>query len=244
MDGSILRCTGVTKRFGGVSALENVDVVAERGGILGIIGPNGSGKTTLLNVISGIYQPTAGRIECQGKDITGLPAFRVSREGIARTFQNIRLFRNLSCEENVLVGLHNKTKWWRPNSAATSRAYEMLDFVGLATKRSVTSSSLPYGEQRKLEIARALAADPEILLLDEPAAGMGGREAEDLVTLFMRVNGMGKTLIIIDHNMKVIMNLVDRVMVLDAGAKIQEGTPQQIQADEQVRSIYLGTSVC
>jgi ABC-type branched-subunit amino acid transport system ATPase component len=243
-NGTILTCSGLTKRFGGVHAVEGIDMAAETGRILAIIGPNGSGKTTLLNVISGIYRPTAGTVTFNGADITALPAYRTSRAGIARTYQNIRLFRNLSCEENVLVGLHNKTSWWRPNRAATTRAHEMLEFVGLTAKRKATSRSLPYGEQRRLEIARALAADPDLLLLDEPAAGMGGREAEDLVVLCKRVNEMGKTVIIIDHNMKVIMNLVDKVVVLDAGRKIKEGTPREIQADEQVQSIYLGMSVC
>ena len=227
MGETILTCSGLTMRFGGVRAVENVDLDVEKGRILAVIGPNGSGKTTLLNVISGIYMPTAGTVTFKGKDITPLPAYRTAHQGIARTYQNIRLFRNLSCEENVLVGLHSKTSWYKRNPHAGSRAHEMLEFVGLSPKCKATARSLPYGEQRKLEIARALAADPDLLLLDEPAAGMGGKEAEDLVVLIKRVNEMGKTVIIIDHNMKVIMNLVDRVMVMDAGTEDQRGHAQR-----------------
>jgi len=243
-DQPLLVCDDVSKHFGGVKALDGIDLVVERGSILGIIGPNGSGKTTLLNVISGIYKPTRGTIIFDGRDITGLPAHQVSKVGIARTYQNIRLFRNLPCDENVLVGLHNRETWWKPNRSARAHALDMLDFVGLLAKRKTVARNLPYGEQRKLEVARALAADPDILLLDEPAAGMGGKESADLVQLCKRINEMGKTLLVIDHNMKVIMNLVQKVIVLDTGMKIKEGLPQEIQADEQVQAIYLGAARC
>ena len=242
--GPLLNCTGLTKYFGGVKALENVDIVVNEREIAGIIGPNGSGKTTFLNVVSGIYAPTAGSVVFEGRDITGLPSHRITKEGIGRTYQNIRLFRNQTCEENVLVGMHTKRSPWSGRRQSMRRVTELLDFVGLTARRKALSSSLPYGDQRKLEIARALAADPVLLLLDEPGAGMGVKEAEALSDLFLELRRMGTTMLIIDHNMKVIMNVVDKVAVLDAGKKIKEGLPADIQADPEIQELYFGERQC
>jgi branched-chain amino acid transport system ATP-binding protein len=244
-DGKVLlECTGLSKLFGGVRALMDVDIVVREKEIAGIIGPNGSGKTTFLNVVSGIYKPSDGVVMFEGRDITGMPSYRVAREGVGRTYQNIRLFRNQSCEENVLVGLHTKRSFWSSRKKAMSRVTELMDFVGLTARRKTLAGSLPYGDQRKLEIARALAADPLLLLLDEPGAGMGVKEAEGLADLFLELRRLGTTMLIIDHNMKVIMNVVDKVAVFDAGRKIKEGTPADIQSDPEIQELYFGDRAC
>jgi branched-chain amino acid transport system ATP-binding protein len=243
-DDVLLDCSGLSKHFGGVKAVENVDIVIHKKEIAGIIGPNGSGKTTFLNVVSGIYAPTAGRVVFEGRDIAGMPSHSIAKEGIGRTYQNIRLFRNQTCEENVLVGMHIRRSWWGGRKQAARRVTELLDLVGLTARRKTLSSSLPYGDQRKLEIARALAADPLLLLLDEPGAGMGVKEAESLSVLLLELRRMGMTMLVIDHNMKVIMNVVDKVAVFDAGRKIKEGVPADIQADPEIQELYFGVREC
>ena len=245
----LLICEQMTKRFGGLNALKSIDVSFAAGGITGIIGPNGSGKTTLFNVISGVYTPTSGRVIFRGEDITHLSPNRVTIKGIARTFQNIRLFWNLNVVEHVLIGMHPRIKGMEmirdalPGHAAKGiekLSGELLNFVGLYEKREQMARNLPYGEQRKLEVARALATNPQVLLLDEPAAGMSLKEARELMDLFLKLKEMGKTLLVIDHNMKVIMNLVDTVVVLSSGEKIAEGTAAEIQKNESVIKAYLG----
>jgi branched-chain amino acid transport system ATP-binding protein len=245
----VLVCEEITKRFGGLSALKSINTSFNSGEITGIIGPNGSGKTTLFNVISGIYSPSSGKVIFKGESITGLSPHRVTIKGIARTFQNIRLFWNLSVIEHVLIGLHPRVKFMqtivdalpgRSAKVGEKLSYELLNFVGLHRKEGLLARNLPYGEQRKLELARALATDPQILLLDEPAAGMSLKEARDLMELFFKLKQMGKTLVVIDHNMKVIMNLVDKVVVLNSGEKIAEGTAAEIQNNEAVIAAYLG----
>jgi branched-chain amino acid transport system ATP-binding protein len=240
----LVECRGLTKHFGGVAALEQVDILVHEREIAGIIGPNGSGKTTFLNVLSGIYKPTSGTVTFRNHETTGLPSHCIASAGIGRTYQNIRLFRNQTCEENVLVGMHIKRSPWSGRRRSMARVTELLDFVGLTARRKAMASSLPYGDQRKLEIARALAADPVLLLLDEPGAGMGVKEAENLSGLFLDLRQRGITMLIIDHNMKVIMNVVDKVAVFDAGRKIKEGLPADIQSDPEIQDLYFGEKEC
>jgi len=245
----LLVCHQISKRFGGVNALRSVDISFDARAITGIIGPNGSGKTTLFNVISGIYPPTSGKVVFEDEEITQLPPHRVTIKGIARTFQNIRLFWNLTVIDHVLVGMHPRIKGMESvldalpgrSTRTTERVSEgLLKFVGLYEKKNLLARNLPYGEQRKLEVARALATNPQVLLLDEPAAGMSLKEARELMDLFLKLKESGKTLLVIDHNMKVIMNLVDKVVVLSSGEKIAEGTAGEIQKNEAVIKAYLG----
>jgi len=248
---TVLDARGVTMRFGGLTAVRGVDLTVNSGEIVGLIGPNGAGKTTFFNCLTGLYTPTEGEVRYKG---TILPSqsFKVTAAGVARTFQNIRLFANMTVLENVLVGRHTRTKegLWsallrgpgfkKAEKASEERAMELLEFIGLAGKRDHLARNLPYGEQRKLEIARALASEPGLLLLDEPTAGMNPQETRATEELVFAIRDMGIAVLVIEHDMRFIFNLCDRVAVLVQGEKLVEGDSATVQGDERVVAAYLG----
>ena len=249
----LLVASKVRKEFGGLVAVNDVDFAIETGSIASLIGPNGAGKTTFFNVLTGVYGPTAGRIEFDGRDVTGKPPHAIVERGVGRTFQNIRLFQQMSALENVMVGMHSRTKGGivgsilglphvrREERESRERARELLAFCSLSGREEEYARSLAYGDQRRLEVARALATQPKLLLLDEPTAGMNPQETLDF-TKFVGVLRSERqlTVLLIEHDMKVVMGVSDRVTVLDYGEKIAEGTPKEIQGNQRVIEAYLG----
>jgi branched-chain amino acid transport system ATP-binding protein len=249
---AVLEASGVTMRFGGLTAVRSVDLTVNSGEIVGLIGPNGAGKTTFFNCLTGLYVPTEGTVSYKGRVLPPKPHL-VTSAGIARTFQNIRLFANMTVLENVLVGRHTRTKegLWsalvrgpgfrKAEDSSRERAMELLRFIGLDNKADHLSRNLPYGEQRKLEIARALASEPGLLLLDEPTAGMNPQETRAAEELVFAIRDQGIAVLVIEHDMRFIFNLSDRVACLVQGEKLVEGTAEVVQSDERVVAAYLGT---
>jgi branched-chain amino acid transport system ATP-binding protein len=247
---TVLALNNVSKNFGGIRALTDVSLVVPEGRIIGVIGPNGAGKTTLFNLITGAYRASAGEVLLGGRNVTQWPSHRVMRAGIARTFQNIRLFASMTVWEHLLVAQPRQAGLWRTimpigwaDAEARTRAEDALTFFGLEQYRDVIARTLPYGIQRKVEMARALTAQPKLLLLDEPVAGMNAEEAHDLRLLFNRLNERGLSILLIEHDMPFVMNLCHRLYVLNFGVLIAEGTPEEVRNDPIVLDAYLGTEV-
>ncbi|GAB4296308.1 MAG: ABC transporter ATP-binding protein [Desulfuromonadia bacterium] len=248
----MLEVRGVTQQFGGITALSDVSFTIEEGSIHGVIGPNGAGKTTLFNIISGIYSQTGGRILFRGVDISGRPVHEFARIGIVRTFQNIELFGSLTVLENVKVGLHTRSKsglfscmfrtpWQiREERTITGRALDALSFCGIDDLADKTASTLPFGKGRILEIARALAVEPSLILMDEPAAGLNNRETRELAQLIRKIRERGVTVVLVEHDMELVMDICDRIVVLNRGTLLAEGTPREIQENPEVIAAYLG----
>lgn len=248
----LLEISNLTKSFGGVQAVNDVSFSVNQGEILAIIGPNGAGKTTLFNLITGIYPASTGSIRFKGTEVNGMSAHRVARLGIARTFQNLQIFNNMTVLENVMVGRHTKSKTGfagavlplgpvqREEREIMEKALEMLSMVGLADKALEPATILPYGQQKLLEIARAVAMEPELLLLDEPAAGLNSTETRELVEIIYGLRDQGVTILVVEHDMETVMEIADRLVVLDFGVKLAEGTPYEIQNNQEVITAYLG----
>jgi branched-chain amino acid transport system ATP-binding protein len=247
MSNALLQLTGVTKTFGGIHALSSMVCEVPEGKIVGVIGPNGAGKTTLFNTITGAYRADAGEIRLMGTDVTRWPPYRIVREGVARTFQNIRLFGSMTVWEHLLVAQPHTEAWWRRllpvswgNRAVQARAEEVMAFFGLTEFRDRAAKSLPYGMQRKVEMARAVTARPKLLLLDEPVAGMNHDEAGEIRELMIRLRDAGLTILLIEHDMNFVMRLCDYLYVLDFGVLIAEGRPEEVRQNPVVLDAYLG----
>jgi len=248
----LLEIKELTKSFGGVLAVNDLSFSVDSGEIVAVIGPNGAGKTTLYNLITGIYPPSHGRIYFNGTDITGITAHRAAQLGIARTFQNLQIFNNMSVLENVMVGRHTKSKTGllgaifpinhvqREEQEIVEKSMEKLSLVGLANKAMQPAVSLPYGQQKLLEIARAVALEPQMLLLDEPAAGLNSTETQKLVSIIYKLRDQGVTILLVEHDMETVMEIADRLVVLNFGNKLAEGTPIEIQNNQDVIAAYLG----
>jgi branched-chain amino acid transport system ATP-binding protein len=248
----LLKIESLTKIFGGLTALQGVSFSIAAGEITGIIGPNGAGKTTLFNIVTGIYDPTSGKVYYGGKDITGFPPEKLARLGMVRTFQGIELFGQMTVLENVMVGLHTKSQsgiiasalklpaHLREERDIRGKAKSWLEFAGIAELAHMKAANLPFGKGRLLEIARAMAVEPQIILLDEPAAGLNSRETSDLAMLIKRMKDSGITVALVEHDMDLVMGICSRIVVLNLGHKLAEGTARQIQEDENVITAYLG----
>jgi branched-chain amino acid transport system ATP-binding protein len=256
MSGAALEVEGLTIRFGGLVALDQVSLSVAPGAIHAVIGPNGAGKTTLLNLITGLYRPTAGRVALAGEALTGLPPHRIAERGVARTFQNTELFAGMSARDNIRTGLHRHLsyslteavlrlpRYRQAERQAERRAEALLDLVGLGAQADTPAGDLALGQQRRLELARALAVAPRLLMLDEPAAGLRATEVDELTAVLRRLRGeLGLTLVLIDHVMRVVMRLSDRITVLNHGRWLAEGTPEEIRRDPAVVAAYLGGAV-
>jgi len=249
---ALLKVKGLTKRFGGLAANNDISLDVPEGSLFAVIGPNGAGKTTFFNMVSGFLSSTAGSIEFDGRDVTKVPQHEIAAMGLVRTFQLVQLFKGMSVSENVEVGCHLATKggvlaslirpaWFRKQEREVrERAHELLEFVGLAPQSDLDAELLPYGQQRLLEVARALAAKPKLLLLDEPAAGLNTQETEGLAHIIQKINAQGTTVLLIEHDVALVTRIAHRIAVLDFGKKIAEGTPDEIKAHPEVIAAYLG----
>lgn len=248
----MLELKGITQIFGGVTALKDVSFSINQGEITGVIGPNGAGKTTLFNIATGIYSQTSGQVFFEGSDISGLPAERLARLGMVRTFQNIELFGKMTVLENVMVGLHSRSSsglfacsfkmpWAiREEQRIRDEAHQWLQFVGIDDLAQIEANNLPFGRGRLLEIARAMACNPRMILMDEPAAGLNSQETLGLAELIRRIRDRGITVVLVEHDMELVMDICDRIVVLNLGQKLAEGTPREIQDNPEVIAAYLG----